>query len=116
MTKVSKQRLILQEFLKAQSRGFVEKIDLELSKGAGKILYDPDTTMYKTEWDWLDCKPVRSVSDSDDLDEFPDFSSLYVRFNNSVRQSVIEQIAQYVIKQYDCKVSVYNGRIDVYGL
>lgn len=116
MTKVSNQKLILQEFLKAQASGFVEKIDLEISKDLGKILYDPDTTMYKTEWDWIDAATVRSISQSDDLDEYPHFSSLYVKFKTSVRQTVIEEIAKYVIKRYSCKVSIYNGRLDVYGL
>lgn len=115
LLKLKRQKQIIHELLQARDKGFVLRIDLELEKTEVKIVYDPDSFMYKNEWSDLNTLDNDMEANiNSDLDNLPECKSLLVRFTEVVKQNTILKIANYVSKTYDCKYTLYEGRVDFY--
>lgn len=110
--KHSRQKKIISELMKARENGFIDHIDVVLEEKSVKVIYDPDATMFKHEW--TDTKPLTEVSESKDLDDLPNYKSLYVTFSSSVLQKTIQKIAEYVSTTYQCKHNIYKSRVDFF--
>ena len=110
------QKKILRELLSARDSGFILRIDLELDQPDVKIIYDPDSAMYKNEWSNMNTveESLKSTK-NDDLDSIPPYRSIMIKFSDGVNRDTINKIAEYVSKTYDCKNSVYdNNRLTFY--
>lgn len=109
---IDKQKAILEEFMKAQHNGFVYHIDIELKEKSEKIIYDPDAAMFRNnEWDYL----VPITNDyTKDLDNVPEYKTLYIRFSDDVTNESILKIKEYVSQKYQCRCAVYDSRITIF--
>jgi hypothetical protein len=110
---IEKQKAILEEFMKAQHNGFVYNIDIELKEKSGKIIYDPDAAMYRNnEWDYQ--AQITGDNYTQDLDNVPEYKTLYIRFADGVKHEAIMKIKEYISQKYQCRCAVYDGRITVF--
>lgn len=117
LLKQSQQKKILRELLSARDGGFIVRIDLELDHPDVKIIYDPDSAMYKNEWSNMNTvEESLKNTKNDDLENIPSYRSIMIKFSDFVKKDTINKIAEYVSKRYDCKNSVYdNNRLTFYG-
>lgn len=96
---IDQQRAVLKEFVKAHHAGHVIKIDMELKKGSGKIIYEPASVMYRNnEY----CDEAEYKTYTDDLKDVPEFDKLHVYFSDSVPEGSIDKIQTYVTQKYQC--------------
>ena len=110
---IDKQKAILEEFMKAQHNGFILTIDIELKEQSGKIIYDPDAAMYRNnEWEYS--AAITSDQYTQDLDNVPEYKTLYIRFTEGVNSESILKIKEYVAEKYQCRCAVYDRRITVF--
>ena len=74
------QKKILRELLSARDSGFILRIDLELDQPDVKIIYDPDSAMYKNEWSNMNTveESLKSTK-NDDLDSIPTYRSIMIK-------------------------------------
>lgn len=110
---IDNQKAILVEFMKAQHNGFVCGIDIELKEKSGKIIYDPDAALYRNN-EWDDPTTITGENYTQDLNNVPEYKTLYIRFNDTVKLESILKIKEYVSNKYQCRCAVYNGRITVF--
>ena len=110
------QKKILRELLSARDSGFILRIDLELDQPDVRIIYDPDSAMYKNEWSNTNSvEESLKITKNNDLDNIPSYRSVMIKFSEMVKKDTINKIAEYVSKTYDCKNSVYdNNRLTFY--
>jgi len=113
--KQSHQKKIIQELIKARDGGFILRIDLELERPDVKIIYDPDSAMYKNEWSNMDTVEESLQRKNNDLDNIPLCRSILVKFADIVKKETINKIAEYVSKSYSCQHTIYeNNRLTFY--
>jgi hypothetical protein len=110
---IDKQKAILEEFMKAQHNGFILTIDIELKEKSGKIIYDPDAAMYRNN-EWEDRSAITSDQYVQDLNNVPEYKTLYIRFTEGVNSEAIFKIKEYVAQKYQCQCAVYDRRITVF--
>lgn len=112
----TRQKKIIQELIKARDGGFISRIDLELDQPDVKIIYDPDSAMYKNEWSIINTvEESLQETKNDDLDNLPSYRSILINFSDIVKKDTINKIAEYVSKTYECKHTIYqNNRLTFY--
>lgn len=98
--KTKLQKMILDEFARAQQSGFVIKIDMELEPGNGKIIYEPLAVMYRNN-EYSGEAEYKTYTE--DLKDVPHFSTLHVHFSALATKESIDKIEKYVAEKYRCK-------------
>jgi hypothetical protein len=96
---IDHQKAVLREFVKAQHAGHVVKIDMELKRDSGKIIYEPASAMYRNN-EYCDESEYKTYTD--DLKDAPDFEKLHVYFSDNVPEGSIDKIQSYVTHKYKC--------------
>ena len=110
--RINRQKQIISELLKARDNGFIDRIDVVLEEKSARIIYDPDAAMFKNEWS--DIQMLNDPSHVNDLEELPNYKSLYVIFSSNVLQKTVQKIADYVSNTYQCKHTIHQLRVDFF--
>lgn len=103
--KKNRQTDVISELCKAQQRGFVVQIEVELQEKYGKIVYEPRWQMYRNN----ESGDTARITEPDDLKDLPAYLRLLVTFNSTVTEKSIGKISKYVCKRYLCRSEVLGA-------
>lgn len=108
--KKTTQKLILEEFARAQSSGFITKIDMELEPDGGKIIYDPAAVMYRNN-EYAGEKLCKTYTE--DLKDVPYFSKLHIYFSELATKESLQKVEKYVAEKYRCKCTIDKTKLSI---
>lgn len=105
---------LLKELLLVKDSGYLTSISLCLDNRL-KIIYDPDSLMFKQEILDVTYSVDSKSYDIDELDKIPEYSLISILFDSDVSKNTVVDIINYVSQKYKCKCKLYHGnKLDIW--
>lgn len=113
----SRQEKMLNEILRAQRGGFVQKIEGRIDGGSSELVQSTKSDNIVIRY------PEQSVlygelppDENAEKTPYANYDALHVFFNEQVPANKIAQVSDYMRRKYLCKTYINGNRLDLYGL